>query len=85
MLVVRVGDKRRPKIRRMVEWIRDSARKRLTPGRIRLSPVELYMETSSRKIDNENDKDTKVGIVVGEGWFVVSKTQLRTKLRASCG
>lgn len=59
--------------------------KRLTPGRIRLSPVELYMETSSRKIDNENDKDTKVGIVFGEGWFVVSKTQLRTKLRASCG
>lgn len=38
------------------------------------------METSSRKINNENDKDTEVEMVVGEGWFVVCKTQLRTKV-----
>lgn len=35
------------------------------------APLELYMETSSRKTYNENDENPKAEMCVGEGRFVV--------------
>lgn len=71
MVVMRVGGLRLQEIRRTGEWQKQfatsSTRKRLTPGEEMPAPVELYMETSSRKTYSVNDENPKAKMCVGEG------------------